>query len=404
MESDQATDVNHPLVRSFGASNLFTGIVVFLAVFLFWMGFSRHFITFYRDDNVVATVPLLIEAARQAKSGHFPWKTPYVGGSGGTPLISIMQPGVLSPLKLIPAMLLDHDPELLMNFLASLHLALFAWGGWFLATRLRSPTWAGLIGAFSLGFCGSFVIGAGNWDHIYLPYAFLPWITGGIIWLGQAVSRKSVVSAHLITGWASLSLFFSGSPTAAFYGSVVVLCCVITVVVREPSTWKPLCRRLLLQGVLLAVAAGPLFWSAKQLYDYHDRATPAVFWKELSVPLAAYLGLWLPGTASEWVQVGVSSTFSNAPLACGFVPAWLIVIGLATRPALFKRPDVLCLIAAILVFIPLLSPAAFGLSELFANTPLLRNFRWPFRGLPAFLVLIVFLSSCWPRHSEFEDR
>jgi methanethiol S-methyltransferase len=373
------------------ASGCVTGIAVFLVVFLFWMGFSREFITFYRDDNVVATVPMLVDAARQAKSGHFPWTTPYVGGPGGTPLVTIMQPGVLSPLKLIPAMVLEHDPQMLMDFLASLHLALFALGGWFLAVRLGSPPWAGLVAAFSLGFCGSFGIGAGNWDHIYLPYTFLPWIMGGIIWLSQADSLKQVALAHVVTAWAGLSLFFSGSPTAAFYGFPVVLCSVVVCICREPASGRRLFRRLFVQAMLLLIAAGPLLWSAKKLYDFHDRATPAIFWKQLSVPLSAYVGLLWPSTSSEWLQVGISSTFSNVPLACGFVPVWVILVGLAIRPSLFRRLDVLCLVAASLIFVPVLSPDAFGLAEFFAQTPLIRGFRWPFRALPAFQVLIVFL-------------
>ena len=61
---------------------------------------------------------------------------------------------MLYPLKLVPAMLLGHRPELMTNLIVSLHLALFALGGWFLATTVRAPVWAGVVAAFSFGFCG----------------------------------------------------------------------------------------------------------------------------------------------------------------------------------------------------------------------------------------------------------
>ena len=73
--SGHATDVEgmvelRPIEDS--AKGMWVGLVVALTVFCFWMSFSSNCITFYRDDNVIATGPLLIEAARQVKSGEFP--------------------------------------------------------------------------------------------------------------------------------------------------------------------------------------------------------------------------------------------------------------------------------------------------------------------------------------------
>ena len=368
-----------------------TGLVPFLLVFSFWLLFSESCITFDREDNVTATGPLLVEAARQVCSGIFPSHTYSVGGGGGTPLISIMQPGVLNPLKLLPAILLGQDPETMMNVIVSLHLAFFALGGWFLAWVMRAQTWAGLVAAFSLGFSGSYAVGAGNWEGIVLPFTFLPWIFGGILSIAEATSTGQLLGAHLVTGWASLSILFSGAPVAGFYGLMAVFWLVLWVVWGDLERLKMLLVRLIPQALLLCLLAGPLMWEAWRVYEYYGRENPLITFHQLSVPPPAYLGLLLPRTESLWFHVGAESVFTNFVMFCGGVAPWFVVVLLAMRPALLFERRTAVLLLGILLFVPVLSPAAFGLSSFFARTPVLDLFRWPFRGIPAFHVLLVFL-------------
>lgn len=368
------------------------GVVIFLIVLSFWISFSSNCITFYRDDNVIATGPWLIEAARQTKAGEFPRHTYLLGGGGGMPLISIMQGGVLYPLKLIPAMILGHKPELMMNLIISFHLALFALGGWFLAARLGAPAWAGAVAAFSLGFCGVQYVGAGNSEGTFLPFTFLPWLLCGLIGLSEADSPRTALGAHLVTACSWWSIFYSGPPIGGFFAFIVVCWVCLYLVLTTPDRGKRLFKHLAVQFVLFVVLVGPLLWEAKKVYDYYGRENPARDWALLSVPMEAYLGMLVPLTHSQWQQVdGRPYEFTNLLLFCGGVPAWFILVAAVRKGSVFVTSRALCLILGAVLFVPLLSPGALELDQFLAQTPLFRLFRWPFRGLPAFHVLTILI-------------
>lgn len=373
------------------ATSLLPGLIAATIVLCYWLFFSSAFVTFYRDDNVDSTVPLVVDAARQVGEGRFPWHTYFVGGGGGSPIVAAMQPGVLNPLKMIPALFLSDRPEVLMNVVASLHLAVFALGAWFLATALAAPTWAGLVAAVSLGFSGAFVVGVGNWEMNYVPYAFLPWMVGGIIRLADAESRRELLVGNLVLCWATLSIFFSGGPTAAFYSVPVAAVAILYVVAGNRTKIGVLALRLVPLVVILAVLVGPLVWEAKKVFDYYGRRPDPMGWVQLSVPLKAYLGLLVPGTQSTWTHIGRVASFTNFLLFCGLIPAWYIVVAVFRKPAILRRGPLLCLVGGIVIFVPLLSPDALGLSRYLSQIPGLNAFKWPFRGIPAFDVLLVFL-------------
>lgn len=387
------------------SESFWIGLVPFLIVFSFWMSFSSSCITFYRDDNVIATGPLLIEAARQVKEGNIPWQTYFVGGGGGTPLITIMQAGVLCPLKLIPAMIFGHRPEAMMNLIISLHLALGALGAWYLAAGLRAPAWAAMVAAFSLGFCGALSVGAGNWEGVYIPFTYVPWLLGGLVRLSRAPTIWEGFSAHIVTAWSWWSMFYAGPPIAGFYGIILVFWCSIYLVLTAPGHGKWLFKHLLVQFVLFAALVGPLLWEARKVYAYYGRENPPHHWQIFSVPVPAYLGVLVPFSHSLWLHVtGKTYTFTNLLLFCGGVPAWLTLAFLVRQPAVFVRSRSIVLLVGTVLFVPLLSPAALGLERLFSETPVLRLFRWPFRGLGAFHILIIFLFLVLASKANFARR
>ncbi len=387
------------------AKGMWVGLVVALTIFSFWMSFSSNCITFYRDDNVIATGPLLIEAARQVKSGEFPRHTDLIGGGGGVPLITIMQGGVLYPLKLVPAMLLGHQPELMTNLIVSLHLALFALGGWFLATTVRAPVWAGVVAAFSLGFCGVQFVGSGNAESAFMPYTFLPWLLGGLIRLSKADSPRKAVGMHLVTACSWWSMFYSGPPIACFFSFIVACWTCLYLVVVTPDKGRRLFKHLAIQLVLFVVLVGPLLWEAKKVYDYYGRELSARDWTILSVPFGAYVGMLLPLTHALWVQVdGKTYEFSNLLLFCGGVPVWFILVLAVREGRVFVTSRALYLILGALLFIPLLSPGALELEQFMSQTPIFRIFRWPFRGLSAFHVLMVLIFLVLSAHVHYRLR
>lgn len=376
------------------------GMIPAAFVFFFWMAFSAYGITFYRDDNVIHYAPLVIDAARQIKSGRIPWDTSYMGGGGGTPLITIMQPGVLNPLVLIPALFLGNYPETMVNVAASLHLAVFALGGWYLAAALRAPLWASLVASVSLGFCGSFAVGVGNWFGLYLPYTFLPWLLGALVKLAETPTSRSVLGPSAVAAWAAVSMFFSGVPTVGLYGGLVVLCGLPLITADARDGWRGFFLRLIPVATLFVILVGPLLIEAKHVHDYYARRPIALSWINLSVPPAAYLGMLIPLSESTWQHIGLVADFTNFPMFCGAVPVWFILGMLIVRPRLAAQPGIASLLVGLFLFVLVLSPAAFGLPGFFARTPVLNYFREPFRALTAFHVLVVFLFLAVATRSE----
>ncbi|MBM4319954.1 MAG: hypothetical protein FJ125_08320 [Deltaproteobacteria bacterium] len=81
-------------------------------------------------------------------------------------------------------------------------------------------------------------------------------------------------------------------------------------------------------------------------------------------------------------------------LTIGIVPPWYLLITLIRKPRLLARPKILLLLIGLLLMVVVLSPGAFGLQGFFAAIPLLNAFRWPFRAIPAFHLLLLVLFLC----------
>jgi hypothetical protein len=372
--------------------NFLIGIALAVVFFCIAIIIS-HEQTFLRDDNLSHDAPLIVDAARQAKAGKLPLRTYYVGGGGGFPLVTPLQPGVLNPFTLIPAMLLLDNPERMMNVIVAIHAGILAAGSWFLACALRAPLWPRLIAAVSLSSCGFFWIWTGNWASLGLPYSFLPWLLGSMVSFCRTSEKAAGSIRYQVLAIAAfLFLLFSGLPTAIFYGGIASAFCITAVLIEEKASFKIFCIRLVPLCIVVVVVAGPLVWEALQVLSYYARRRHVNEWISLTVPLKAYLGLLIPGTHSQWFVGWVGHLYlSNVLLSCGIVPVWLGLYWLVRRPAwLLKRP-VQVLFAGIIVFVLIMSPGPFNLAPVFAKIPILNGFRWPFRAIPAFHMLVVVL-------------
>ena len=373
--------------------HLVTGAVLFSSVLVFWIVFSSYWITFYRDANVVSSAPLIIDAARSLKDGTLPYRTKSVGGGGGMDLVGTLHPGVLNPFALIPARILGSTPERMTNVVISLHLALFALGGWFMATAMGAPTWARIVSGISLGFCGCYVVWAGNWQSVFLPYTAIPWALGGVILICRASSLVQQIAAHAITGTAVFCLFYSGSLYASLYGGWTVAICASSWIIASHRGLQTVAVRLIPQAVWFVVVIVPLLWRSSLVYAYSGSTVPGLGdYSAFSVPLDAYSGLFVPGASTIWkIPWLPAKPFTNLLLSCGAVPAWFIVFTFIRKPLLLKNPSIMPLIAGAILFIVLMSPADLGLSGIFHDTPFLNLFSFPFRAIPAFHVLVLFM-------------
>jgi hypothetical protein len=368
-------------------------MLLFVFVSFFWLMFSTCFESFCRDDNAGGTAPLIVDMARSLLAGRVPSHVEYVGGGGGA-WIPLSMSGLLDPLVTVPALILSNHTELLFNFIGSLHLALFAVGGYFLAFSMRAPLWAGIVAGLSLAFSGYFFIWAGNWMTFLIPYAFLPWILAGIIGISQTESLRKLVVYETTTALAVLGIFSTGSPFPPYYGGIVSFFVIARIFVANPERAKQFVVRLLPQVALFLLVVVPILIGQKRLFDFYGGRTPmAEDWVNLSVPIKAYIGLFVPFLSSywhvDWFEGPVLA--SNLLLSCGVVPGWYIVFAIFRKPRLFIDARRVTLLLGIVVFVLIMSPDSFGLIHFFADTPVLNVFRWPFRAIPAFHVLIVLL-------------
>ena len=318
----------------------------------------------------------------------------YLLGGGGGAFISLALIGMYDPLVTLPAILFRHDPQLMMNIILSLHVALFSLGGWFMASALKAPAWARLTAAISLCFSGFFFVWGGNWSSVVIPYTFLPWAIGSIIGLLDSAGRRQLLLYEIILGASMLGLFMTGLPFAAYFGAFAILSVVSSVLVKDSKVLKKLIWRLIPQFLLFVAVVVPFLIGQRELYEYLGPRNNAPFhWVLFTVPLQAYLGLLLPNTYSIWQGPFYPSgiPISNILMMCGIVPAWYLLFALIRSPREFVQKPMIPILVGLGAFVILLSPNAFDLQEFFSKLPVVNAFRWPFRGLPAFHTLFVFL-------------
>jgi hypothetical protein len=91
-------------------------------------------------------------------------------------------------------------------------------------------------------------------------------------------------------------------------------------------------------------------------------------------------------------------------MSCGIVPAWGVTLTLFKKPKLLKNKRMIVLMVGLALFVILLSPFAFGLEKVFLRAPVISVFYFPFRGIPAFHVLIIVLFVTLSKRINYQVR
>jgi hypothetical protein len=358
---------------------------------LVWLGFATFVESFDRDDNLGGCGPVLADAASRILQGKVPTHSTFFGGGGGG-YVSPWLNGFVDPLVLLPALVLRHDVAALMNVVMALHVALFGGGGYFLAWMLQAPRWACRVAGLSLGCSGYFVVWAGNWSSVLIPYAFLPWLLASLLALMRSCTRRELIVYELLACLGVVGTFLTGLLFAALYGGLVGLFVVGALGVRERAPLRRYALRLLPPLLVLVVLVAPLLAAQAELYRFlGGRKNDPIHWVVFSVPLQAYNALLWPFGTSVWRTVFFPEgrPFTNLLMACGAVPAWYMVVDVLRRPRGYANLSCALLALGLLVMVVVLSPGTFHLQHFFAQLPVVNAFRWPFRALPAFHVLLV---------------
>jgi hypothetical protein len=375
------------------AGDLARAALIFGGVAVFWILFATLFEGFYRDDNVGGTIPVLMEVGRLLLQGQSPTHLYSLGG--GVARISLVVSGVLDPLVIVPTLMLQGHPAVLANTIAALHLALFAAGGWFLGRRLGTPRWAALVGAIGLGSSGYFVVWAGNWLlGMLVPFAFLPWLAGGLIGVLDAESRRELIAMELVSALGIGGVFLSGMPFAGYYGGIVIVFLLVAHLADHGFRWRRTAVRIAPLGLLLVVIVIAVLLPQKAEYEFlGGRTNSPIHWVLFAVPAQSYLGLFLPTTSSVWrgpfYPDGMIAT--NLLMTVGIIPPWYLLGCVFRQPRVYRQSGALVLLLGMATMVLVLSPGSFGLESFFASLPLLNAFRWPFRALPAAHILVVVL-------------
>jgi len=395
-DNEPFTCVNEQSGRCRCGQPLELGLTPWFLAAVFFLGalsFAQYAIPFFRHDNVVYSAPLIIEAARQVLEGRWPAHTAYLGGGGGIPIIATLQSGVLNPFTLLPAVILKDDAQTMMNVIVAVHLALAAFGCWFMARAMAAPWWVAFVASISFTIGGYMWIFAGSWFSQTVPYAFMPWLIGGMILIAHAERRKEIRIGQVAAAAAGTLLFYAGAPNPAFYTSIATLFVVVALVAQSPHLARRLVVRVAPVAVVVVALVIPLMWNAYQVYAFFGRAGgPYDFWAR-TVPLQGYMGLFLPPTYSLWHVMGEPSKMllTNMIVFAGGIPAWYLVIRAAREPSLLLRMGTAPLIVGMIIFLLLMSPYPFGLSTFFSAAPIFNMFRSSLRAIPGLQMLIIVL-------------
>jgi hypothetical protein len=203
---------------------------------------------------------------------------------------------------------------------------------------------------------------------------------------------SDIVIAQVITAISMLCLFYSGAPNAAFYSGIIWIVFVVALIHIGLGRIRQFLWRLTPQIMCFCFLVVPLLYAAYQTIEFYQRYVSSANWLFFSVPLQAYTQLFLPISYAWWTTFyGETGIWSGLLLSVGVVPCWFIVLQIIAHPSCLFRRQIYVLIIGLAVLVTLLSPQILPWSSTLPQLPILEWFRWPFRGIPAFHILLIVL-------------
>src|SRR5215468_7536315 len=347
-------------------------LVVFFSLILLW----QNPLVFWNDDYELSVLPVFADMARSWSEGDWPILSPYSWVCGN--LAGEFQYGVFSAFVNAVIVVVWKFPLTFPQQAAALSTAhLFALAvGAFLLARDRAFSVALSIFIALIASLNGWIIcwGATDWFGALGAFTWLPWA-----WWG---AERALDSRR--TKWRFLwpAPFVYLLMTGGFPYTVLMLLLLVTwlsikslVQTRNTSSVLPM-----LMGVALGFGLSAPAWLA--LLDLvqgsaRELQSAAAHW-QWRVPPAALAGLILPSWTVNWTDFSSRNLpHTAAELACGLVAPSALVAALIWRPRL--------VVSRIKWEVILLS-----IVLLLCMTPTAGLFRWSFRWLPFFhLVLAI---------------
>jgi hypothetical protein len=352
-------------------------------------------LVFWNDDYEISVLPVFADMARAWNHGEFPLLSPYSWICGN--LAGEFQYGVFSVfinalIVCVWKLPLTFSQQAAVVSIA--HLAVLSAGAFLLARGRKLPIPLSTLVALIASLNGWIICwGATDWFGALGAFAWLPWAWWAadraldptrshwrFLWLAPFVYLLitggfpyTVLMLALMVAWLALRAMFEtgmrdiATPAQTSPGALA----------RLTRTWP------LLAGVTLGFGLAAPAWLA--LLDYvHGSAReslhPSAHWQWL-VPWNAWPGLILPSWTVNWSNFSTRFVPHGATeLACGLVPPAALLAGfLSNGRALLKR--IRWEMALLLVLFIL------------AMLPTAGVFRWSFRWLPLFHLVLALSSA-----------
>lgn len=342
-------------------------------------------LVFWNDDYEISILPVCADIARAWSHGEFPLLSPYSWVCGN--LAGEFQYGVFS---LFVSPLIVAIWQLPLTFsqqagaLSISHLAVLAGGGFMLA-RGRGFSPANSILVSLVCSLNGWIIcwGASDWFGALSAFTWLPWCW----WAAERALDPRRSRWRFLWPAPFVYLLIAGGFPYTVLMLAVVLIWLTTRTLAEHRRERHFLTRFgpMASGVLLGVGMSAPAWLA--VFDYvkgsaRELQPASAHWQWI-VPWAALPGFILPSWTVNWADFSTRYLPHTATeLACGMVvPAILIAAFIRRGPIVVSRIKWELLLAAF-VLAACMSPTA-GL------------FRWSFRWLPLFHLLVVLCAAQW---------
>jgi hypothetical protein len=381
-EHNGTRPLSGPVSNSSGAMAAALVVLAF-CLLLLW----HNPLLFWNDDYEISILPVFADVARSWSEGHWPLLSPYSWICGN--LAGEFQYGTFSLFINVLVVLIWKFPLVFSQQAAALsvaHLMVLAAGGYLLARQRRLNAALALMVA-SIAALNGWIIcwGATDWFGALGAFAWLPWC-----WWGMERALDTGRS-HWRFLWPAPFVYLlvtGGFPYTVLMLGLLGLWLTLKSLgeTRRLSSINPLAA-----GVLLGLGMAAPAWLALLQYTQgstREAQATLAHWQWL-VPPAALPGFILPNWTVNWADFMTRLRPRSATeLACGLVAPVVLVAALFTcgRELVRRLRSELGLLAIVL---------------LIAMLPSVNVFRWSFRWLPFFhLVLAICAAHAWQLMEE----
>jgi len=345
-------------------------IVVGFCLILLW----HDPLVFWNDDYELSVLPVFADVARSWSEGHWPLLSPYSWVCGN--LAGEFQYGTFSIFVNAAVVLIWKFSLIFSQQAAALsitHLLVLAVGAFLLAQDRRFSIPLSIFVALVASLNGWIICwGATDWFGALGAFAWLPWA-----WWGaeRALDTKRTKWRFIWPAPFVYLVVTGGFPYTVVMLALLLVWLSLKSLAQTRSTWSilPLCF-----GTLLGLGLSAPAWLA--LLDYvqgsaRELQAASAHW-QWRVPPAALPGFILPCWTVKWTDFFTRLIPHPATeLACGLVPISALIAGLIGRGRKLVREMKweLILLAVVL---------------LLAMLPTTGVFRWSFRWLPFFHLIL----------------